>query len=333
MDDLEMANTECSKPVVGIMIGDPCGIGPEVVAKAWASGQLHRYCRPVLVGSAAVMREAARFSGLSLDAQGVLSPDDCAGSVDMMDVLEPVAFDSAKVRYGHDVEHCGWASGEWLDYADRLGRDGAFDAVVMGPISSAAMDMAGTLGSIATNRSGGAYLLLRSAPLMIAHLTDHVPLRDVSKLITRESVLELLRTVDAEMRKWGIASRRIAVAGFNPHAEGDEEASSIRPAIADALRVEIDATGPFSPDSVFRQCIEGRSDVVVAMYHDQGHIAMKTWGFSGNSVVMLGPPYVHTTVAHGVAYELAGKGIADHAMILNAILNAAQLAAGNGFYE
>lgn len=333
MDDIEMTNTEGSKPVVGIMIGDPCGIGPEVVAKAWASGQLHRYCRPVLVGSAAVMHAAASFSGLSLDAQVVLSPYECAGRVDVMDVMEPIAFDIGKVRYGNDVEYCGWASGEWLDHADRLGRDGTFDAVVMGPISSAAMDMAGTLGSIATNRPGGAYLLLRSAPLMIVHLTDHVPLREVPRLITRKSVLKLLRTVDAAMQKWGIASRHIAVAGFNPHADGDEETSSIQPAIEDAFDEGINVTGPFSPDSVFRHCIEGRSDLVVAMYHDQGHIAMKTWGFSGNSVVMLGPPYIHTTVAHGVAYELAGEGTADHAMILNAILNAAQLAAGNGFHE
>jgi 4-hydroxy-L-threonine phosphate dehydrogenase PdxA len=324
---------DASKPVVGIMMGDPSGIGPEVVAKSWASGKLHEYCRPVLVGSAAVMRQAAAFSHLPIAAQVVHSPDQCAGRSDMMDVLEPVIFNEAEIRFGHDVEHCGWASGMWLDYADQLGRDGVFDAVVMGPISSAAMDMAGTLGSIATNRPGGAYLLLRSAPLMIAHLTDHVPLREVPSMITAESVSKLLYSVDGALKRWGLPTRRIAVAGFNPHAEGEEEARAITPATQQARADGIDASGPFSPDSVFRHCIEGRSDVVLAMYHDQGHIAMKTWGFSGNSVVMLGPPYVHTTVAHGVAYELAGKGVADHSMILNAILNAAQLAAGKGFYE
>ncbi|MGI4859432.1 MAG: 4-hydroxythreonine-4-phosphate dehydrogenase PdxA, partial [Janthinobacterium lividum] len=169
--------------------------------------------------------------------------------------------------------------------------------------------------------------------LTIAHLCDHVPLREVPRIITREAVLTLVRTLDRAMASWGLASRRIAVAGFNPHAHGEEEDRAIAPAIADARAEGISAEGPFSPDSVFRHCIEGRYDVVVAMYHDQGHIAMKTWGFSGNSVVFLGPPYVHTTVAHGVAYEIAGTGKADGTMILNAILNAAYLAGGKGFHE
>ena len=320
-------------PVVGIVIGDPCGIGPEVVAKAWHTGQLHECCRPVLIGSAAVMREAVRVTGLGLDVSAVETPGQCAMRSNVLDVIEPVPFDVGSVRYGQDVEHCGWATGMWLEYADRLARAGTFDATVMGPISSTAMQMAGTLETIASQKPNGAYLLLRSAPLMIAHLTDHVPFRDVPGLIQKDAVLSLIRTMDSSMRKWGIPQRRIAVAGLNPHAYGREEAEAIAPAIASAQAEGIDVSGPVSPDSVFRQCIEGRYDLVIAMYHDQGHIAIKTWGFSGNSVVMVGPPYVHTTVAHGVAYEIAGQGRADHEMILNAILNAAYLAAGRGYYQ
>ena len=328
-----MTDEQSDLPIVGIVIGDPCGIGPEVVAKAWHTGQLHGCCRPVLIGSGAVMQDAARIAGLTLDLRVIETPDQCAARSTVLDVIEPVAFDMSTVRHGHDVEHSGWASGMWLEYADRLARAGTLDATVMGPISSTAMQMAGTLETIASQRPNGACLLLRSAPLMIAHLTDHVPFREVPGLIQQESVIHLIRTMDTSMRKWGIAGRRIAVAGLNPHAYGREEDEAIAPAIAMARAEGIDVVGPISPDSVFRQCIEGRYDVVIAMYHDQGHIAIKTWGFSGNSVVMVGPPYVHTTVAHGVAYEIAGSGRADHQMILNAILNAAYLSSGRGFYQ
>jgi 4-hydroxy-L-threonine phosphate dehydrogenase PdxA len=329
---MESVRKERDKPAVGIMIGDPCGIGPEVVAKAWATGLLHRACRPVLVGSARVMAEAARISGVQCDIRVVRGLADCAEDSSVMNVMEPVKFDATDFRYGKDVEASGRACGAWLDHLDALARDGTFAATVMGPISSEAMRLAGTLGTIATNKPERVYLLLRSGALAIAHLCDHVPLREVTTIITREAVLALVRTLDRAMASWGLNPRRIAVAGFNPHAHGEEEDREISPAIALARAEGVSADGPFSPDSVFRHCIEGRHDVVVAMYHDQGHIAMKTWGFSGNSVVFLGPPYVHTTVAHGVAYELAGTGQADETMILNAILNAAHLAAGKGFY-
>lgn len=320
-------------PVVGIVIGDPCGIGPEVVAKAWHTGLLHQHCRPVLIGSAAVMAQAAAIAGLSMTVRLLDAPEQGSGRPEVMDVLEPVAFDMAWVQHGQEAERAGRASGEWLRYADRLARGGTFRATVMGPISGVAMKMAGTLDAIPSTRPGDAYLLLRSAPLMIAHLTDHIPLREVSAQISQDALETLIRLIDRSMQQWGLPSRRIAVAGFNPHAEGMEESNAIAPAVAAMKREGIDVTGPISPDSVFRHCIEGRHDLVIAMYHDQGHIAMKTWGFSGNSVVFAGLPYVHTTVAHGVAHEIAGRGCADHQMMLNAILNAACLAGGHGFYQ
>lgn len=326
-----MTNLAVRRPKVGITLGDPCGIGPEVVAKAWHSGQLHAVCEPVLIGSCAVMREAIRLCGLDMNVRvvGGASPD---GSRDTLDVIDPVEFDITRISYGKDMEYAGWVTGAWLEHADALARQGALSASVMGPISSGSLEMAGALGKIATNREGGAYLLLHSGSLMIAHLTDHIPLADVSALITQQSVLRLIRSVDTWMHDCGVHPRRIAIAGFNPHASGIEEHEQIVPAVILARAQGIDVSGPFSPDTVFRHCIDGRYDIVLALYHDQGHIAMKTWGFSGNSVVMLGPPYVHTTVAHGVAYDLAGQGTADHTMMLNAILNAASLAAAQGFH-
>ena len=319
-------------PAVGIMIGDACGIGPEVAVKAWHTGQLHNVCRPVLIGSAEVLRHAATLARVPNDVRTVQNLSDSTSQHAIMDVIDPVVFDFACVNYGHDVKASGLVCGQWLDHADGLARAGILDAVVMGPISSGAMKMASTLGSIATNKPDGAYLILRSGPLMIAHLTDHIAFHTIPAAVTKDKVLKLVRALNTALTAWGVNNARIAVAGLNPHAEGCEETNEIIPALKQASAEGIDVTGPISPDSVFRHCIEGRYDVVIAMYHDQGHIAMKTWGFSGNSVVMLGPPYVHTTVAHGVAYEIAGTGQADHTMLLNAALNAAYLAAGKGFF-
>lgn len=324
--------THSALPAVGIMIGDACGIGPEVAAKAWHSGQLHSVCRPVLIGSADVLRHAAALAGVPNEVRTVQDLSQATLQHAIMDVIDPVAFDFSCVEYGRDVKASGLACGQWLDHADALARAGILDAVVMGPISSGAMKMAGTLGSIATNKPSGAYLVLRSGPLMIAHLTDHIPFHTIPAAVTKDNVLTLVRALNRALIAWGVPGARIAVAGLNPHAEGSEETNEIIPALKQASDEGINVIGPISPDSVFRHCIEGRYDVVVAMYHDQGHIAMKTWGFSGNSVVMLGPPYVHTTVAHGVAYEIAGTGQADHTMLLNAALNAAYLAAGKGFF-
>jgi 4-hydroxythreonine-4-phosphate dehydrogenase len=160
-----------------------------------------------------------------------------------------------------------------------------------------------------------------------------MPLRQVCDVITADLVHSALIQLDAAMRGWGIASPRIVVAGLNPHATGPEDANEIAPGVSRARDCGVDATGPVSPDAVFRQCIEGRYDMVLAMCHDQGHIAVKTWGFSGNCVIIMGPPYLHMSVAHGTAYDIAGTGKADASMMRSAMIMAGDLAAGRGFME
>lgn len=318
-------------PTVGVMIGDPCGIGPEVIAKAWTTGHLHEVCRPLLIGSAYAMRQALETIGSSASVRVAAGPDDLAGRSDMLDILDSNALAPADIQTGVDNVACGRACAAWLDEADRLARDGRLAATVMGPISAAALEMAGALERVVNIKPGESYLLLASGPLRVAHLTDHVPLREVSALITADLIALTLRKLDAALRQWGIAQPRIAVAGFNPHAKGLEDEQQIAPGIARARAEGIDVTGPVSPDTVFRHCADGRYDIVLAMYHDQGHIAIKTAAFSGNIALILGPPYVHVTVAHGTAYDIVGRGIADASMILNAIVTAASLAAGRGF--
>lgn len=314
------------------MTGDPNGIGPEVTVKAWASRRLKSRCRPLIVGSRAVVEQAVRVAAPGLAVRTAADPRDIDPEEGVVDVLESADYAGDVRRYGGDLAVGGVATGAWMDHLDALARNGQVQACVMGPISGKAMQLAGTLGSVPSySPVDPAYLLLRSGRLVIAHLTDHVPLREVSAAITAEAVHRLIVSLSRSLMAWGVGSARIAVAGFNPHATGDEETASIAPAVARACAEGHVVEGPVSPDSVFRQCIDGRYDAVVAMYHDQGHIPIKTWGFSGNSVLFLGPPYVHTSVAHGTAFDIVGTGTADASMMLNAILDAASLALGRGF--
>lgn len=316
---------------VGIVIGDANGIGPEVVTKSWASGRLHQVCRPILIGSAAAMERAVAALGLDLRVRAIAGPDVAQADPQVMDIIDSGALDPAAITPGRDTAASGRAVGTWLAQADQLARAGALGATVMAPVSAVALEMAGMLDRIVTAKPGETYLVLFSGALRITHLTDHMPLREVSAIIDKELIALTLRKMDAALRQWGIAAPRIVVAGFNPHAKGTEDSEEIAPGVAAARREGIDVTGPVSPDSVFRHCLEGHYDMVLAMYHDQGHIAIKTACFSGNVALFLGPPYPQVTVAHGTAYDIVGRGVADHSMVLNAILAAGSLAAGNAF--
>lgn len=328
-----MSATPSPRPLVGTVIGDPGGIGPEVVAKAWCSGDVHALSRPVLIGSVAAMEHAVSVAGLSAKVVRVSSLDALHDTPEVIEILDSGALDPADIVLGRDTEAGGRASGIWLEEADRLARSGIVAATVMGPISTGSMKMAGVLDKVVSVKPGESYLFLVSGPLRVCHVTDHMPLSQVCTLLSAELIETSLATLDERLRAWGLRNPRIGVAGLNPHAMGPEEARSIRPGVEAAAARGIRVEGPISPDSIFRHCIEGKYDAVLAMYHDQGHIAIKTWGFSGNSAVIIGPPYVHLSVAHGTAYDIVGKGVADHRMILNAMRTAGSLAAGAGFAE
>ncbi len=322
-----------NKPKVATMIGDPAGIGPEVVARSWSSGEIHEYCAPVLVGSQTVMQRAVKDCGLSTEIVKVESIDDIHNDPNVIDIIDSTPFDMDCFKLGEDNVSCGQISADWLDETDQLARSGIVDATVMAPISSVSMKMAGVLDKVIKMEPGHSYLFLISGPLRVMHLTDHLPLRTVCDLITSHLIINAITQLDQSLKEWGIAQPRIAVAGLNPHASGTEEEQEIIPGIKQAQSDGINVVGPISPDSVFRHCIDGHYDVVLAMFHDQGHIAIKTWGFSGNCALIMGPPYLHMSVAHGTAYDLVGTGKADHSMMLEAIKLTGNLASGRGFFS
>lgn len=322
-----------NRPLVATMIGDPCGVGPEVIAKAWASGEVHRYSRPVLIGSQYAMEQGADIAGLDVSVRKVSSLDALHDSPDIIDIIDTGRLAPDEITLGQNNAACGRASADWLDEADRLARKGDVAATIMGPISSEAMKMGGVIDKVISPQPGKSYLFLLTGPLRVVHLTDHMPLRQVCDVVSSDLVFGALSLINESLKTWGIARPRIGVAGLNPHAVGAEDDAEIRPGVARAQEAGIDVDGPIAPDTVFRRCIEERYDVVLAMYHDQGHIAVKTWGFVGNCVIILGPPYLHMSVAHGTAHDIVGKGIANHEMILTAMKMAGSLASGKGFLQ
>lgn len=317
-----------NQPIVATMIGDPCGIGPEIVVKALAQGAGD--ARHLLIGDARVVQAAIALTGVPLTINAIRDFEDARYAQGSIDVLDPGTLDLADVTTGQLSAGCGRAVVQWWDIATGLALDGQVAAIVKAPINSEAIKLGGATPQTGVP-TGKTYLFLITGPLRVIHLTDHIPLRDVFGQLTQEAIEELIRLTHDSLRAWGVPAPRIGVAGINPHALGDEERQQIAPAIEAARKLGIDAQGPVPPDSLFRLCTEGHYDCVIAHYHDQGHIAVKTWRFEGNCAVMLGEPFIRLSVAHGTAFDIAGKGIADPASIAQAMRTAASLAAGQGF--
>ncbi|MFA5632162.1 MAG: 4-hydroxythreonine-4-phosphate dehydrogenase PdxA [Porticoccaceae bacterium] len=319
------------RPVVATVIGDPSGIGPEIVAKAWSKGRVHQTSRPVLIGCIESINAAVQQNNLGLKVRKVESVDELADSSSIIDVLDTGLLNPDSIVVGQSTAACGKASAAWLEQAKKMYDRGEIAAITLAPIDTVAMKMAGVLEQLVPTVPGNTYIMLVSGPLRIAHVTDHIPLRDVGHLLTIDLVEKAITVFDEALRKWGISNPLIGVSGFNPHAMGKEEDEQIAPAVTRAKAKGMNVVGPVSPDAVFRHCIDGHYDAVLAMYHDQGHIAVKTSNFSGNCVVELGSQHLLLSVGHGVAYDIVGQGVADFRMMESAMVTAGSFASGGRF--
>lgn len=326
------------QPIIAITIGDPAGIGPEVTAKALTHDEVWACCRPLVVGDAGVMRRAAALAGLGGGFHAITDPSEARYDPAAPDLLDLANVDPA-LQPGVVSAAAGVASAAYIERAVELARTGQAAAMATGPINKAALKAAkipyiGHTEMIAELLdSPRVTTMLATEGLRVVHVTRHLPLADVAKEITRENVLETVRLTDAGLRQMGIAQPRVAVAALNPHG-GDEglmgrqEIEAIGPAVEDARSEGIAATGPIPADSVFFRAIRGEFDVVVAMFHDQGHIPIKTHGFERSITVTLGLPIIRTSVDHGTAFDIAWKGVANEESMVEAIRLAAQLVAG-----
>lgn len=302
-------------------MGDAAGIGPEVVVKSIASGAVREICRPVIVGDARILRSTARSLGLE--------PPDAAEIVDLANV--PASFDP-----GIDAAETGRASAEFIEAAVGLWREGKADAIATAPISKAAIHLGGYdypghtefLAELTgTERFRMSFFANK---LRVVLLSTHVALKDAIELVTTERMIDLIVFSNDEIAKLIGKRPRIAVAGLNPHASeggmfGDEESREIVPAIEQCRELGIDVSGPYSPDTIFLRAYRGEFDTVVACYHDQATIPVKCLSFGASVNVTLGLPLIRTSVDHGTAFDIAGKGVADASSMTAAIKLAAEL--------
>ena len=308
------------------MIGDPAGIGPEVCVKAIAAGELADHCLPLLIGDIAVVRQAAAFCDITLPIVAVQDPELAGWRAGEIAVLDPGGFDVSALQIGQASAASGEAVFAGIELGARLGSAQHIQGLIWGPVHTDSMKATGRIADIDELQPGGSFMLRITGPLRVVPLSEHVPLQQAIDLVTPQRVLALIRLLDTTLKSWGIASPRIAVAGLNPHAMFEDDRQRIDPAVQSARAQGIVVDGPVGPDSVFRLAIEGRYDAVVTMFHDQGQIVVKTVGFAGACTVYIGLPYVLLNVPHGTAFDIAGKGVAQHQSMLAAFQTAARLA-------
>lgn len=321
-------------------MGDPCGIGPEVIVKALSHGEVHEVCVPIVIGSAEVIRRDLKFVRDRLDL-ALLSeeeiPDYTSSAEGRVAVLDLRNFDPPSYRPGQLSAGAGLAAAQCIEKAVQLAMDGIIHGITTAPINKAALNMAGYhfqghtefLAHLTDNPS--VVMMLAGEKLRVTFVTTHAALRDIPDMITLESVLRTIRITWSGLRMMGIEEPRIAVAALNPHSGeggvfGDEEMRVIEPAIERAKGEGIDVQGPFPADTLFVKAKEGVWDAVVTMYHDQGGIPVKMLEFEKVVNITLGLPIIRTSVGHGTAFDIAGKGIADERNMISAIMMAARLA-------
>ena len=329
------------RPLIAITIGDPSGIGPEVAAKALQRDELRRDARLFLLGSPTSAAAALRLIGSTHELRPAKTLAEITGEAGTTEILIAGDFGEAAFAIGERSVVAGSASHGWVEAATRLALAGEVDAIVTAPINKEAWQLAGSSDTghqeVFKRLAGADHVatMLISGALRCMHLSTHKTLSEACAYVTRENVLAAIRLTDKHFRAWGFAEPRIAVAALNPHAGdggliGTTEITEIAPAVADAQGEGIAASGPIPADSVFNQAIDGRYDVVVVMDHDQGHIAIKVHGFEESISVNLGLPFIRTSVDHGTAFDIAGKGVADETSMVEAIRTATRLAKQEG---
>ncbi len=325
------------KPLVAITMGDPSGIGPEVVSKALTRPGIYERMRPFVIGTASGMESANRLTGSPARVIPVGSVAEAAGAPGVIEVLNVDGYETVEFPVGEHSIEAGRASHAWVERAARLCIDWTVDAMATAPVNKESWQMAGSadLGhqEVFRRLTGSGYVatMLVSGELRCMHLSTHKALRDACDYVTTQNVLRAVRLTNEHFVKWGFPAPRIAVAGLNPHASdngliGREELDEIAPAVEAARSEGIEASGPHPSDSVFNKAIAGEFDVVVVMYHDQGHIAIKVHGFEESISVNLGIPFIRTSVDHGTAFDIAGKNVADETGMVEALNMAALLA-------
>jgi len=322
------------KKILAVTMGDPGGIGAEIIVRAVASPSVRKCCIPVIIGDAGVMQEAVALLRLSTAIKTVDSPEEIKSIQNTIHVIDMKSIPGIKKRM--PTSEGGAACARFIRKAVELAAEKKVDGVVTAPISKEAMKMAGLpwpghtemLAELTGTKDYA--MMLAGGPLRVILVTIHTAISQVPALITKQRVLKTIRLAEKACRMLNIKKPRIAVAGLNPHAGeagmfGDEEINAIIPAIRAAVKEGIPVSGPWPPDTVFHKAYAGELDMVVCMYHDQGLIPLKMIAFDTGVNVTVGLPFVRPSPDHGTAYDIAWKGVANPSSMIEAIKVASQL--------
>lgn len=319
-------------------MGEPGGLGPEVIAKALYCSEIRNHCAPIVIGNAEIMRDAVKLTGLPLKVRRISSPlksRPAVGEIEIIDIKSHSPF-----KKSLPSKNAGRAVVSYIRKAVELALDKEVSAIVTAPISKESLKMAGYLWpghtellAKLTNTKDFAMMFV-SDKLKLILCTIHIPLKDVPKKIKVDLVLKTIRLAKKGTDMLGIRDPRIAVAGLNPHAGesgiiGDEESAEIIPAIEKAQNEGINVSGPYPPDVVFHKAYHGDFDIIVCMYHDQGLIPFKMLAFDTGVNVTVGLPIIRTSPDHGTGFDIAWQNKANPSSMLEAIKLAAKLVLGS----
>ena len=335
------------KPIIAITMGDPASIGPEIAIKALLQPSIYDICNPIIVGDAGVFKQIIALLGLKAAVHVIDKVNDACFEFGKPDVLDLKNVDTSKLVFGEIAAMCGEASFQSVKKVIELALAKQVDATVTGPINKKSINEAGhhfaghtEIYAHYTNTKKYAMLLVEDK-MKVIHVSTHVSLRQACDLVKKDRIVEVTQLLHGGMLSLGETNLKIGIAGLNPHAGdsglfGTEDDLEILPAVEEAKRLGYDVEGPVPPDTMFAKAATGYYGGVVAMYHDQGHIPFKLAGFKWNAEknrmdsvkgvnITMGLPIIRTSVDHGTAFEIAGKGIASADAMVLAIESAVQL--------
>jgi 4-hydroxythreonine-4-phosphate dehydrogenase len=317
--------------LVGITMGDPCGIGPEIILKALQLAykkSLHEF---VVIGSFYAISTVKSKLSIDIPLKKITSFKEFdTNEMQKIQVLDPENIDEGFIKPGSLSKEAGKACMEWVEIAAHLCLENKIQGIATAPVNKEAASLAGyvqighmeLLQSI-TNSPEVATMLI-SKNLRVVHLTTHKSVKIACDYVTKENIYNMIKLTNSNFINWGFKEPRIGVAALNPHGSdggllGKEESEQIKPAITQAKEDNINVEGPIPADIIFNQAIDNKYDAVICMYHDQGHIPVKVYGFEESITVNLGLPFIRTSVDHGTAFDIAWKGTADSTSMVEAI--------------
>lgn len=328
------------KPVLAVTMGDPAGVGAEIIVKTFADSVALDHARAVIFGSVDCLEAAMAQTGCKVNLVAIPDIDQLPDSEDALAVIDPVDFDAASLKMGEVSAACGHAAVTWFESAVTLAQADKVQAIVTCPINKEAVHAAGFHGDIGHQeilaRMTGSTLtatMLMTTGLNVAHLSTHKSLAEAVRYVKRPVIVEKLALTSACLERWSGRKPRIAVSALNPHGGeggmlGREEIEEIAPAVAEANDKGMDVHGPFPADSIFYRAINGEFDAVLALYHDQGHIAIKVHNFEDSITATMGIPFIRTSVDHGTAFDIAGQNKANANGLSKALSAASAMLAG-----